>query len=189
MCKAIEYSKQLIEIYNNIQDDFKVLSEELSSKDLYEQDILHTIEAGGFNAAQGYMLAKMIYDNRVDRRKIKNELDPLLKLKTTFIDRNMGQLKQTTKSIENRAEILQKCTENKIYHNRIDSNGMSKPQRTRWLRENFNPNAIITTDSSINGHRVCILGEIDNKYYDAIVKDCTGGYNRQKVLKSKIKML
>jgi len=77
MCKAKIYSEQLLEIYSDIKHDFETLTNELSQVDLYEQDVLHMIENGKFNASDGYKFAKMIYDNRIKRREIKNELEPL----------------------------------------------------------------------------------------------------------------
>ena len=77
MCKAKIYSEQLLEIYSDIKYDFETLTNELSQVDLYEQDVLHMIENGKFNASDGYKFAKMIYDNRIKRREIKNELEPL----------------------------------------------------------------------------------------------------------------
>jgi len=119
MCKAKEYSEKLLDIYNSINSDFSHYSEELSQADLYEQDILHIIENGGFNASEGYKLAKMIYDNRQKRRLIKNELEPLQQLKNNFIDQNMKSLDNAHQNVIRKDTILTKLTENKIYHPRV----------------------------------------------------------------------
>lgn len=74
MCKAKDYSENLLQTYNKIEIDFNELSKELKQVTLYEQDLLHIIEKGGFNASEGYTLAKKLCDNRQNRRKIKNEL-------------------------------------------------------------------------------------------------------------------
>lgn len=119
MCKAKDYSEKLLEIYNSINIDTKHYNEELSQADLYEQDILHIIEMGGFNAAEGYYLSKRICDNRKIRRQIKNELEPLQQLKRDFIDQNMTLLNNTYQSVSKKGDTLNHRTENKIYSPRV----------------------------------------------------------------------
>ena len=119
MCKAKDYSEKLLEIYNSINVDTKYYNEELSQADLYEQDILHVIEMGGFNAVEGYYLSKKICDNRQARRQIKNELEPLQQLKRDFIDQNINLLNTTHQSVSKRGDTLNYRTENKIYVPRV----------------------------------------------------------------------
>lgn len=119
MCKARNYSEQLLKIYNNINNDFISLNNELRQADLLEQDLLHTIEAGNFNAFQGYKLSKMIHDNRVKRRDIKNELDPLFRLKNNFVDVNVNRLNTVSQQVIKRDERLTNLTENQIYTPRV----------------------------------------------------------------------
>jgi len=119
MCKAIGYSQDLLTVFNSINEEFNKLSHELSQSDLMEQDILHRIEKGGFNASEGYNLSKMLYLNRVERRKTKNELAPIRKLKQSFIDINIKSLKDTYDSIIRKDKILKNLTENKVYNNRV----------------------------------------------------------------------
>jgi len=119
MCKAKNYSEQLLGIYSDIKHDFETLTNELSQADLYEQDVLHMIENGKFNASEGYKFAKMIYDNRIKRREIKNELEPLQQLKTSFIDKNIQALNTSYQAVIRRDNILTNLTENKIYNPRV----------------------------------------------------------------------
>lgn len=119
MCKAKDYSEQLLTIFNNINEDFKTLSNELSQADLSQQDILHMIENENFNASRGYELAKMIHDTRNKRREIKNELEPLNNLKTNFINRNLQPLNNTIKTVMNKDNLLTQLTENKVYKPRV----------------------------------------------------------------------
>jgi len=119
MCKAKNYSEQLLNIYSNIKQDFETLTNELSQSDLYEQDVLHMIENRKFNASDGYKFAKMIYDNRIKRREIKNELEPLQQLKTSFIDKNIQALNTSHQAVIKKDNILTNLTENKIYHPRV----------------------------------------------------------------------
>lgn len=107
MCKAKNYTEQLKDIFTNINTE------------LYQQDVLHIIEKGGFNAYEGYKLAKMICDNRQRRRTIKNEIIPLHQLKNDFIDKNEIPLNITYDEILNKDSTLTFATENKIYNPRI----------------------------------------------------------------------
>jgi hypothetical protein len=118
MCKAKEYSENLIKTYNSITEDVNHFKGELRQVTLYEQDILHIIEMGGFNASEGYKLAKMLCDNRQKRRKIKNELEPLISLKSKFVDKNINQLNTVCQSVARKEQILNELTENKVYNPR-----------------------------------------------------------------------
>jgi len=119
LCKAKNYSEQLLGIYSDIKHDFETLTNELSQSDLYEQDVLHMIENGKFNASDGYKFAKMIYDNRIKRREIKNELEPLQQLKTSFIDKNIQALNTSHQAVIRKDNILTNLTDNKVYHPRV----------------------------------------------------------------------
>ena len=121
MCKAKNYSEQLLGIYSDIKHDFETLTNELSQSDLYEQDVLHMIENGKFNASDGYKFAKMIYDNRIKRREIKNELEPLQQLKTSFIDKNIQALNTSHQAVIRKDNILTNLTDNKVYHPKVIS--------------------------------------------------------------------
>jgi hypothetical protein len=119
MCLAKDYSEDLLVIYDNIIAEFNKLNHELSQADLYEQDILHTIEKGKFNAADGYKLSKKLHDNRKRRREIKNELEPLGVLKCNFVDKNKSILTTTYKSVTRKENVLTNLTENQIYSPRV----------------------------------------------------------------------
>jgi len=119
MCLAKNYSEDILTLYHNINADFNRLSHELSQADLMEQDILHLIEKGGFNACEGYNLSKQLFENRKQRRKVKNEWTLLRKLKQSFIDMNMQGLKETHESIVRKDKILKNLTENKVYNPRV----------------------------------------------------------------------
>lgn len=127
MCIAANYSEQLLEIYNNINTEVYRLCAEVNKADLYDMDMLHIIEKGGFNACEGYKLAKMIHENRVSRRKAKNELEPLKRLKNNFIDKNMELLNKTHQEVIRRDNILTDLTERKVYNPRVLSKEFTDP--------------------------------------------------------------
>jgi len=93
MCLAKDYTDQLLSIYNSIESDFDILSKKLSNIDIEAQKILHQLENINFNAYQGYLFCKQLQEIRKERRKIKNELAPLINLKTNFLQKNNELLK------------------------------------------------------------------------------------------------
>lgn len=88
MCLAKDYSDQLLSIYSSIEVSFKEISDKLSNIDIEEQKILHEIENTKFNAYKGFLLAKQLKEIRTERRKIKNELVPLMNLRDNYLQKN-----------------------------------------------------------------------------------------------------
>lgn len=66
---------QLSEIYEKANQYFEDLRKQMSFHDLQIEDMLHYIEFSKFNAAEGYIIAKIIKDLRQKRRKTKCELE------------------------------------------------------------------------------------------------------------------
>jgi len=119
MCKAKSYTTQLLEIYNNIDADINSLCKEEKMANLFDQDMLHMIENTNFNACDGYKLAKQLRENRIHRRKIKNELDTLLRLKVNIIDPTFDILNDQHQKIILRDNYLKSLVENKTYNPKI----------------------------------------------------------------------
>ena len=116
-----------MELIEEITNAIKKLDEEeeytdklcdaLSNADQKTSDLLHYIENNNINAAQSCHLIKEIKKVRIERRKIKNDME----LARAFKD-NVGKLINT----ENRKMILSKLhkTSKQLeteYHNRIYS--------------------------------------------------------------------
>lgn len=104
MCLAKDYTDQLLNIYNSIENDFKELNDKLSYIDIEQQKVLHELENNSFNAYMGYLLAKQLKEIRIERRKIKNELAPLINLKNNFLQKNDELLKKVHTNIINQEE-------------------------------------------------------------------------------------
>jgi len=119
MCKATNYTNQLLEIYNNINADVRRLKDEVNTANQFNLDMLHTIENTNFNACEGYMLAKQIKDNQVFRREAKLELETLIKLKSSFIDTNMDLLNFVSQEIINENNRYRHNIEYKIYRPKV----------------------------------------------------------------------
>lgn len=119
MCKAKEYSEKFLELYKQVEKDFKELSKELSKYDLMEEDILHLIENNNFNVVNGYYYAKRLQEIRKVRREIKNELEAITMLKDNLKKVNFYQINNKITSKEKQLEYI---TDNKVYNLRIFSN-------------------------------------------------------------------
>jgi len=119
MCKAKKYTEQLLNIYDEIENDLKYYNYHIRELVLLEQDLLHTIENGKFNVAEGYKLAKMIKDARNKRRDCKMEVETLVNLKKSFCDKNIYDLKDTHNRIKRQDEVLLKLKEYKVYNPRV----------------------------------------------------------------------
>jgi len=165
MCIANDYSLKLIDIYNDINLEVRRLCAEVNKADLYDMDMLHIIEKGGFNACEGYKLAKMIHINRVNRRQLKNELEPLKQLKNNFIDKNMELLNKTHQEVIRRDVILTNLTERKVYNPRVLG------------KENIILGKAIHKKTK---EEIQVISELENKYY--VVKRSNG---KQEVMSGK----
>jgi hypothetical protein len=115
MCKAKQYSEQLLNIYKSIEEDINTYDIELRKTEGYLQDIMHIIENENFNASEGYKLSKMIKDARIERRDLKNEIETLNILKKTYIQMSKKQLNKTSESIKEKDKQLGELKEKKIY--------------------------------------------------------------------------
>jgi len=174
MCKAKNYSEQLLEIFNNIKQDYNDLNNELSQADLKQQDILHKIENTNFNACDGYKLAKMIHDVRIKRREIKNELETLQLLKNNFIDKNLGLLNSTHQTVVKKDNILTNLTENKIYTPRaININKSFQSIPVSSLSQPIKEEYRLIHKST--GREIEIVSKIDNNLYLVKYKTKAGG--------------
>ena len=119
MCKAKHYAEELLTVYEKVKNDINGLYVSLKETELKEQDYLHIIENEKFNASQGYLLSKLIKDNRTKRRDIKNEIHTLVNLKKSFVDKNIGNLKSLYGDIKRNDDMLNSLKERKVYIPRI----------------------------------------------------------------------
>ncbi|WP_341323481.1 hypothetical protein NSQ62_08380 [Solibacillus sp. FSL H8-0523] len=62
----------------------KLLNETISNADLEIQDLLHLVELGRFNAAEGYSIANQIKEARIKRRNAKDEMETLFNIKSVI---------------------------------------------------------------------------------------------------------
>jgi len=119
MCKAKRYTEQLLKIYDEINNDVEYFKYQLHYLQWLEQDFLHIIENEKFNVVQGYKLSKKIKDIRNDRRDFKIELETMINLKKTFIDKNIIYLENTYNDIKRQDGELLNLKENKVYRPRV----------------------------------------------------------------------
>ena len=119
MCRAKRYTEQLLEIYDKINQDLEYFKYQIQEYQFLEQDVLHMIENEKFNAAEGCLLANMIKDARIKRRYYKDELETMINLKKTFVDKNINYLKNTYDSIKRQDEELLSLRDNRVYKPRV----------------------------------------------------------------------
>ena len=192
MYKALEYTNELIDIYNRINSDYQDLVKQEQTTSLYEQDILHIIENTTFNAADGYKLAKMIKDNRNKRRKIKNELRPMKMLKDSFINNSINSLKKAQERLDREAEILSSLSENAIYSPRTQEvdGGIVTVRKTasekRILQEELKSKFVHNANTKKTRLKVCVLAEINERQTDCILLDSHKVYHRLVINKDKL---
>jgi len=195
MCLAKSYTQQLLSIYENIELDINRLCREEKMANMFDQDMLNTIENTNFNACAGYKLAKQLRENRLFRRQVKNELDTLLRLKTNIVDTTYNMLNDQHQKIILRNNYLKGLVENKIYTPKVM--GVENPEIKvksiiRDPKSDFIPILVpsiqIQTESSeiepnpiqlaIHKKTKCelqIINKIDDDHY--LVKDKVGQYH------------
>lgn len=185
MCKAIEYTRQLLDIYDSIVTEYESLKQQHSEIEALQQDLLHEIENTNFNACEGYMLAKRIKDVRATRREIKNEVLTMGSLVNGFVNSNMEALKTTTKRIESKDLVLNRLKENGTYNSRVDIvQSKETPLHNGTVVDvigKYRDCHIIK-----NGCKVDILGE-NSTYYKCLVY-LNGGTTINMIRKNKIKI-
>ena len=101
MCKAKEYSKELLELIDKIENEKLMLCEKISKCDLATSEILHQIELRKFNACEGFELCKALQQIRKERRMVKLEIDPINSMYSKMeINSLKVKVKHTIKNIE-----------------------------------------------------------------------------------------
>ena len=119
MCKAKRYTEQLLEIYDKINNDLEYFKYKLHYLQWLQEDLLHIIGNKNFNVVQGYKLSKKLKETRNERRDYKIELETMINLKKTFVDKNINYLKNTYDSIKRQDEELLSLRDNRVYKPRV----------------------------------------------------------------------
>lgn len=71
----LEEIKEISERLDEVEDYCSQLQDNLSSEDLKTQDLLHYIENNKISPFDSWRLVKKIKQIRIDRRKIKNDIE------------------------------------------------------------------------------------------------------------------
>lgn len=114
MCQAKKLGEQVMQLTNNIKNLLAEYNRQLSNIDIQISDILHFIENENFNASQGYGYAKKLKQLRMERRRVKIEIEPLRMLNSTTL-KNLQPLKCTLGHITKKDEELHKCIDERKY--------------------------------------------------------------------------
>lgn len=118
MCKAVNLIEIIVSSIKEVDIEFDRLIKEQSRLDLTQEDLLHLIENDNFNAAEGYFYAKRLKDVRMERRDVKNELEPLASLRDSLHNQKLefGKIETRVKNIDVK---LKRLKDNKVYSPRI----------------------------------------------------------------------
>lgn len=112
-------TSKLLALIQEIEDTYEKSYERVNVLDFKQQDILHELENGKFNACKGYQYAKELKEIRNERRELKNQnllLKPLYDYLNTSAPFKAG-LRKVMSEIDK--------TENKMsneYVPRVDKN-------------------------------------------------------------------
>ena len=108
---VIDEIKEVIDKLNKIDEYNSTLSSELSSLDNKQQDLLHYIENNKINILWCYRMIKEIKSVREKRRKVKNDMDVLIKYRQFLLSELFKKEKSLGKKYNNKKyteEELQK---------------------------------------------------------------------------------
>ena len=85
---------EIFDTYKRANKNYEKLVKELSHNDRKIADILHFIEFEDFSLEDGYSVALKLKTLRMNRREIKNELEPLQILITMLESQNLDKIRQ-----------------------------------------------------------------------------------------------
>lgn len=103
--------KSVRDVYVSFPKRLKLAEEELSKINQEIQDILHVLELAKFNASEGYKYARDIKELRLERRKLKDEIELLEKIQefTAYpkasekvINKTIGEINKVQTKFNNR---------------------------------------------------------------------------------------
>ena len=99
----LEKVKEMHVFTKELENRKLYLSDKLSKIDLEIVDIEHAAEFYNLNASQGYKLYKLLHDRRIERRKIKDELQIIgFTLGTTINSTNIHNLERSILGMDNK---------------------------------------------------------------------------------------
>lgn len=97
-----EKVKEISTLVKQLESRRLYLIEEIHNIELDIVDIEHAAEFYNLNAAQGYKIYKMLHDDRINRRKLKQELKSIeLFLGTTLKSNNIDNLERSIEGLNN----------------------------------------------------------------------------------------
>lgn len=89
---AEELLKYMLNFFQDIDKQIKEIENELSQKDLEQQDILHYIENNTLNAGKYAKVGKLLKQVREERRYIKNDLERAYCIRNTLTNKYNNKL-------------------------------------------------------------------------------------------------
>ena len=116
------FVEEMQDFFNSLSDEEEKMNKELYKCNGIQDDLLHEIELADLNAIELMKVAKELKKNRLERRKIKNNLTLIGTLKPfnkRFIEK--GILAETSQLIKN-IDMYEKTLEERGYTPRVLEN-------------------------------------------------------------------
>lgn len=101
---ALEKYRAIEQAIAESEVEYKKLYKQARDIDLEIMDILHIIELGTYNAAQGYKLTSKLKELRKKRRILKDELSIYQSIRINFNNKNCNRASQESKKAEQTLE-------------------------------------------------------------------------------------
>ena len=79
--------KLILNLFQDIDKQLEELQKKQSEWDRKQQEVLHYIENNSLNAIQRCKVVGLLKDIRYERRQIKNEIDIINSVKSSFVDK------------------------------------------------------------------------------------------------------
>jgi len=131
---ALQIISQFISSFQNVRSVVQECEAEVSYRDNEYNDLTHALELTTFDAASGYKLAKQLKENRIKRRKVKDQLaqlQPLLSLMNRY-----QNFFHDMKKLRTEIEKIRAMQQNRIYTPRARTDMMEAFERALAKKAN-----------------------------------------------------
>ena len=119
MCKTYENIKAMKNTIYGIENDKNKLTKALSNLDKAQQDLLHIIEnEEKVNIVRMRDIYNSLRDVRIERRKVKNELEVINEIESVA-KHLKPQVVKLCERVEKKEKVLEDTVVNKRYNNKI----------------------------------------------------------------------
>lgn len=140
--------KYTLTLFQDIDKRLSELRNQQSIWDIKQDELLHYIENHNIDAVRACKIVKQLKYVRGERRKVKDEIDVVVSLKNTFIDKYKNKFieKDLIQALKNLKELEQRIKQKQevgmyYYESRVRNTHLSKGQATDFLLNNMGKNS------------------------------------------------